>query len=366
VNERSEQTISTPAPLPAPVVDDTLRRSVSETARGLVTNTAWGPLRVVAVGLVIGVIGQLAFGNYLFDATSAIVYALFAMGTNVLFGWTGLPSFGQAAFFGIGAYTVAICGQHNLTGIGPLGLGLIAGLIAAAVIGAAVIRSGGLAFSMFTLAAAQVIYQIAENTSSLGRDSGLSPVFHDNFPLWDVSTDLGFWWLAVAICTIVLALLRRVRDSSFGATAGAVRQDPARAAALGIPVRRVRVISFAVAGAAGALAGGLYAQLNGIVTPQDDLFWTLSGNVLLMIMLGGIRTFWGPAVGAIAFTALNKVVLQNSIAPDFYTGVILLVVVVVMPGGLGGGATWLLNRSRTVGEGLRRWTNRVRSRPTRS
>jgi branched-chain amino acid transport system permease protein len=181
-----------------------------------------------------------------------------------------------------------------------------------------------------------------------------------------VSTDSGFWWLAVAICTIVLVLLRRVRDSSFGATAGAVRQDPARAAALGIPVRRVRVIAFAVAGAAGALSGGLYAQLNGIVTPQDDLFWTLSGNVLLMIMLGGIRTFWGPAVGAIAFTALNKIVLQNSIAPDFYTGVILLVVVVLMPGGLGGGATWLLSHCRTLIGRLRARRGRARSQPTTS
>jgi branched-chain amino acid transport system permease protein len=328
---------------PSPAGPAVARRAV---LRGL-GDDRWAPLRVVAVGVAAGLVGQFLLGDYVFDATTAVIYVLFAMGTNVLFGWTGLPSFGQAAFFGIGGYTVALLGQHDHSGLGPLAVGLVAGLLAAAVVGAAVIRSGGLAFSMFTLAVAQVVYQIAENTGSLGRDSGLSPVLHGDFPLWDVSTDLGFWWLAVAICTVAIALLRRLRSSSFGATAGAVRQDPARAAALGIPIRRVRVIAFVVAGGLGALAGGLFAQLNGIVTPQDDLFWTLSGNVLLMIMLGDIRSFWGPAIGAVGFTALNKIVLQHTVAPDFYTGLILLVVVVLMPNGLGGGARWLWSRFRT-------------------
>jgi branched-chain amino acid transport system permease protein len=295
--------------------------------------------------------------NYIFDATTAAIFVFFALSVNILFGWTGLPSFGQAAFFGIGAYTAALMGTRGAPLL-PMLIAGVGGLVAAIVGSAVILRSSRMGFAMFTLAYAQIFYEIAESSNRLGADSGLTGPARGSILGLSVTGDQAFWWFVALFCLLVTMLLRHAYGSSLGATMRAVRQDPVRAAALGIPVRRLRIIAFAAAGLLAGVAGCLYAQLNGIADPSDDLFWTLSGTVLLLVILGGMYSFWGPAVGAVVYVVAEKYLLAANVNQNLALGAGLLVVFLVMPRGLASVGTAFASASTALASTRAAWRRR--------
>lgn len=283
---------------------------------------------------LIGVIGLTFFkGSLLFLLTTAIIYVLFAMGVNILFGWTGISSFGQAAFFGVGAYTVGLLKDLIENPIVSI---LAASAVAAgmAVVFALVAsRITGVEFAMLTLIFGQILWLITFRVRSLRGENGIPGISRGELFGINLFSDTAFWWYVVAVVGIAMVALAVIYNSSFGTAMNAVRDDPIRAEALGIKVRAVRIAAFALAGAVAGLAGGLFAQHQGLVTPEM-LSWVLSGKVIVMCLIGGMRTFWGPVIGAVLMVFIEHYLLGATSTPDFYIGIALLIIVLTVPGGL--------------------------------
>lgn len=303
-------------------------------ARGLIKRAS---LDVPIVWAIVGVVGFFTLsGSSTFFATTVLIYSVFALSTNVLFGWTGVTSFGQAAFFGIGAYTLALLGKLDL-GIAPPLLILLGGVIAAifalffSLISS---RVTGTQFAMLTLVFGQILWLLLFRVPWLGGENGISGIPRGSLLGMSLFNDKTFWVYALVITGVLAWMLRVLHRSSLGASLTAVRDDPLRAAALGINVKFTRGLAFVIAGAFGGFAGALYSQQQGIAS-TELMSWMLSGQVLVMCLVGGLRLFWGPVIGAVLLTLLNQV-LRNSIGtPELFVGLILLAVVLVLPGGLG-------------------------------
>ena len=290
-----------------------------------------GVLIVCVVGALVG--GLLFQGSMLFLLTTAVIYALFASATNVLFGWTGVASFGQAAYFGVGAYTVGVTKDLVDNPILAILLGMVVAAIVAGAYAMLASRITGTEFAMLTLIFGQILWLLTFRIPELRGENGIPAISRGKLFEVNLFADNAFWWYVLAIVTIALLVLRRIRGSSFGAALNAVRDDPIRAEALGISVRWVRVWAFVLAGAVAGLAGGLMAQHQGLVTPEM-IFWVLSGEVIVMCLIGGMRSFWGPAIGAILLVFIKYFLLDGTSAPDLWIGLALLVIVLVVPGGL--------------------------------
>jgi len=284
--------------------------------------------------VVVALVGGMLFdGSMLFLLTTAVIYALFASATNVLFGWTGVSSFGQAAYFGVGAYTVGLTKDLISNPILAIVLGMASAAIIAGVYGILASRITGVEFAMLTLIFGQILWLLTFRIPELRGENGIPAISRGKLLGVNLFDDQAFWWYVFAIVTLAFLVLRRIRGSSFGAAMTAVRDDPIRAEALGISVRWVRVSAFALAGAFAGLAGGLMAQLQGLVIPEM-ITWGLSGEVIVMCLIGGMRSFWGPAIGAVLLVLVNYFLLDATSAPDLWVGLALLVIVLVVPGGL--------------------------------
>lgn len=287
-------------------------------------------LVIVVVGAAVSV-GAGTAGLFLW--TTALIYGLFALSTNVLFGWSRMASFGQAAFFGAGAYTVALLRHSDISS----GLVLLAGGLAATVLAALFVRLAirveGTAFALLTLVFSQVLFLATFHLQALGGENGIPSIPRGDFLGLSLGTDDSFWWYAVVVVAISVWLLRRLHLSNLGAALHAVRDDPARAVALGLPVRRLRMFAFAVAGLFAGIAGGMYSQQQGLVS-SDALSWQLSGDVIIMAVVGGTNVFFGPLLGGVIFTFVSYYLFQDTKAPELYLGVAFLLVVLFAPGGL--------------------------------
>lgn len=291
-------------------------------------------LEVAAVWVIVGLVGPGLFtGSSLFLATTALIFVLFAMSTNILLGWTGITSFGQAAFFGAGAYTVGIVAK---TGIQPV-LALIAG---AAVAGLLALlfslisnRVTGVEFAMLTLVFGEILSLLLYRLPALGGESGLPGIPRGSILGASLFSDKTFWWYAIVVTGLLAIAIRRLRGSTLGASLTAVRDNALRASALGVNVKLSRIVAFTVAGAIAGVAGALYAQLQGIASP-DIMSWTISGEVIVMCLIGGMCTYWGPAIGAVIFTVANWALSNSTSSPQLYFGLGLLLIVLVLPDGL--------------------------------
>jgi branched-chain amino acid transport system permease protein len=334
---------------------ETIRRaSGSEPVWRRARNRLPSSLQVLVPSVIVAaILGTTFNGSLLFLLTTVIVYALFAMGTNVLFGWTGISSFGQAAYFGTGAYTVGLT-KDIITD--PV-LALLAAVVVSAVLAGGyallAMRITGVEFAMLTLIFGQILWLLTFRVDALQGENGIPAIGRGEFFGINLFPDTAFWWFACGVVVIALLILRRLQNSTFGATLNAVRDDPLRAEALGISVRRVRVAAFVIAGAVAGLAGGLMAQLQGLVTPEM-LAWGLSGEVIVMCLIGGMRSFWGPVIGAFLLVLVEHFLLDATSAPDLWVGIALLVVVLVVPGGL-------LSLPKRIAEAFRRRRKGVQS-----
>ena len=271
--------------------------------------------------------------------TEVLILGLFAMSLDLLVGYTGLDSFGHAAVYGLGAYTTALLLLH--TGV-PLPLALLAGASGTALVALPIAwlctRTTGVAFAMLTLAFAQLLYAIAYKWQSVtGGSDGLAGVPRTPGPFgmaWFTSR-LGFYYMVAACVVGAYLLCRAFVRSPLGTALLAIRENERKASALGYNPRTYKIVVFVVAAFFGGLAGSLYAPFAGFTSP-DLFFWILSGQVLVMVIIGGAGTLAGPLVGAAFFYLLEHYLSAITNSWALVLGVIFIVFVLFVPEGIWG------------------------------
>jgi len=275
-------------------------------------------------------------------ATQVLIYGLFALGFNVLYGYTGLLSFGHAAYWGLGAYGTGIAlAKLKLASVwGALGAGLVLAGVGGVIIGFFCLRRRGIYFAMLSLAFAQLLYFIAFHMADVtGGDDGLRGIRLPPISLPGLSlsleSSLSFYYFALVLVTLALLALKRILDSPFGAVLQAIRENSDRAVACGYDIRKIKLLSFVFSALFCGLAGGLEA-LRLAVVPVESLYWTTSGQVVIMTLLGGAGTFFGPFVGAATFLVLEDRLSVFTESWPLFIGLIFMAFVLFLPKGIWG------------------------------
>lgn len=288
-------------------------------------------------------------------ATQIIIWGLFALGYNVCLGYTGMLSFGHAAFFGAGAYAtgLVLLRLHENIWMGLLG-GLIMGAATAFVVGYMSIKRRGIYFAMLTLAFAQLLYFIAFQWAGLtGGDNGLRNIPALPLSLFglsiDIHTPLRFYFFVLFFVVVSLLALNRILQSPFGHVLKAVRENDHRARSCGYETSDVRWLAFIISGAISGLAGGLYALYLHFVG-IESLYWTTSGQVVMMTLLGGMGSFIGPFIGAGVFLYLEDLLSTLTEHWMIFLGGIFIPCVLFFPTGIWGTIQERMARKRSLEE----------------
>jgi branched-chain amino acid transport system permease protein len=279
-------------------------------------------------------------GGYVELGSHVVILALAAMALNFLLGFTGVLSFGHAAYFGLGAYGTAMTIKYLVPST-PLAVlvGVITGTAAAAVIGPMIARLRGVYFAMCTIAFGQVFYFIAFKWSSVtGGDDGLSAWHRVPIELGFTSVDIlndnkAFYYMALTVFAVSAGVMAWLLRSPFGRTLVAIRENERRARFLGIPVDRHIWMSWVISCFFVSLAGALYALLNDFVDPRA-LRWDQSGTFVIMAVLGGMRSFWGPLIGAAIFIVLQDYLSSHTENWMSFVGLFFVIVVLFFPRGV--------------------------------
>jgi branched-chain amino acid transport system permease protein len=304
---------------------------------GRLTRRGWA---VFALGLAVLAALPLASGEYtLILLTDAFVFALFAVSLHFMMGPGGLVSFGHAAYFGLGAYGAAVLLLHwHAPMEAALALGPLLALAGALLSGWFCVRLSGVYLAMLTLAFAQIAWSIALQWDRVsGGSNGLIGVW----PAEWLASKTAYYYLALIVCAVAIALLWRALDSPLGYTLRAARDSPLRADAIGIDVRRTQWIAFTIAGAFAGIGGAVYAFSKGSISPEV-LSVPRSVEALVMVLLGGVQTLTGPAWGAALFTGLDDALSRDFSYWRAAIGAVILVLVLAVPGGVAGYARrWL-------------------------
>ncbi len=282
-------------------------------------------------------------------ATRAVLLALAAVGLNIALGIGGLVSLGHAVFFGLGGYAMGILAFHaqNFT---PLELGpvtidgtksmpviwltaIVVSALAALVIGLLSLRTTGVYFIMITLAFGQMFFFFSISWSAYGGEDGLSVYVRNDFPGLNTLVPIQFFGLCFAALCLALIVHWRFRASPFGLALNAARQAPARVETVGLDPMRLKLLAFVVSGAITGLAGALFADLNRFVSPTM-FSWQLSGELIVLIIIGGVGRLMGPVIGAALFVTLEHFFGEITEFWHVWLGVILLLIVLFARGGL--------------------------------
>lgn len=266
--------------------------------------------RTLFICLALGVGLVPLLGPYISGlVVEVLVFAIFAMSLNLLIGYTGLLSLGHAAFFGVGAYSVVLLGVHlGLNGWIALVLAVIISALAATIIGFFCVRVGGITFLMLTMAFSQLLYAISIRWRDVtGGTDGIGNFARPS--VFGISLDdrTALYYIIAFAFLITVFGLHRLVHSPLGSILIGIRENEGRMRAIGYPVQRFKLLCFAIAGAVAGLAGGLYAFFAAFVS-SDTLHWSLSGDGIIMVILGGAGTVFGPAVGATLFLLLKNLV----------------------------------------------------------
>jgi branched-chain amino acid transport system permease protein len=274
-------------------------------------------------------------------AVQILIYGLYALGFNLLFGYLGLLSFGHSALLGTGAYLCGIAFVHfGAPWYLALLVGVIAGIVVAAIIGALAIRTRGIYFAMVTLALSQCVYYVFyQAVDWTGGENGLRGIDVGTINLFGITLDfidpLTRYYVVAAFVIAAMVLLSRILGSPFGAVIEAVRENEARARASGYDVTRTRLVTFILSGGFCGLAGALLA-LHLSIVPIETLNIETSGLVVMMCLLGGMGTFFGPFVGAAVFLGLENIVSLWTVHWQLIVGAIFMACVLFFPKGIWG------------------------------
>jgi len=274
-------------------------------------------------------------------AINILIFGLFAVGFNLLFGYTGLLSFGHAAFLGVGSYLTGIAMVHfNM----PWGLAVLLGVASAALVGVVMgflaIRTRGIYFSMVTLALAQIVYYAFYKAERwTGGENGLRGIQVPQMEVFGLTLDFlnpnTKYYVILAFVAVALWFVSRLLNSPFGAVIEAVRENEKRAAACGYDVARTKLLVFVISAAICGLAGALRA-LHLSVVPIESLHYLLSGQAVMMCLLGGMGTFFGPFIGAGVFLTLEDVVTTLTKHWMAIVGAVFMFFVLFFPAGIWG------------------------------
>ena len=273
--------------------------------------------------------------------TEIAIIGLFATAFNLLMGFGGMVSFGHAAYFALGAYTAALLVKR--AGV-PLLVALPAAPVAAAagalLFGFFIVRLSHTYFAMLSLAFAQIVFTVIFKWKALtGGDDGLLDVW----PPALLKSPAAYYYFTLVIVGVCVFALHAIVDSPFGYALKAVRENPRRARYIGIDVRRHQLVAFVISGAFSGVAGGLFAFYNGSVFP-DFAYFTKSFEPLVVALLGGVQSFFGPLTGALGFKILEWLISRQwPVYWPLFLGGIVVIVIVALPGGfvgLVGGRQW--------------------------
>ena len=303
----------------------------------------------VAVLVAVALIAfPLFVANYPRALVSEIyIFAIFAMSLDLLLGYTGLSSLGHAAFFGLGSYFVIVLGvMFGLNAWIGVALGVVAAGLAGAVIGYFCVRISGIPFLMLTLAFSQLIYSIALKWRDVtGGSDGIGIPEKPSFFGLDLANSLTMYYVALVLFAVCYALLRQLTNSPLGLVFVGIRENEERMRAIGYATRAYKLLSFTIGSAFAGFAGGLYAIFNGFISP-DAIYWSSSGDVLIMAMLGGTGTLIGPAIGAGVFLLMKNLISSYTAHWPLIIGLIFVACVLYFPSGIWGALRKLRLRGR--------------------
>ncbi len=281
-----------------------------------------------------------AIGGYTSLAGRILVFGLAAMGLNFLLGFTGVMSFGHAAYFGLGAYGCGLTLKYlaNSTPLAIL-IGTLVGTLGGSLFGALIVRRKGVYFAMLTIAFGQICYYVAYTWNNLtGGYDGLrgfqrQPIDFGAFVI-DIQNNVNvFYYFILAVFAVCVGLMALLLRSPFGRTLIAIRENERRARFLGIPVERHVWLSFTISTFFTSIAGALYALVNNFADPTT-MFYIISGDLVIMAVMGGMRSFWGPLIGAAIFVVLQDYISSATVNWMSFVGLIFVVVVLFFPRGV--------------------------------
>jgi branched-chain amino acid transport system permease protein len=306
--------------------------------------SAWFNARNVVVALTVAALLLLPLYSHLSGNifvltlfTRIVIFALAAASLNLIMGYGGMMSFGHAAYLGIGGYAVGILAFEGIgSGFIQWPVALAASALFALVIGALSLRTRGVYFIMITLAFAQMAYYVASGLARYGADDGLTIYKRSDFGgLINLSNRVQFYYLCLGCLFGGIYLIWRIVNSRFGLVIQGLRSNEARMQAIGFPVTRYKLACFVISGTMCGLAGALLANNTDFVSPAV-MFWTRSGDLMVMVILGGMGSLFGPVIGAIVYLVLEEFLSQLTEYWALIMGPLLLLIVLFGRGGIMG------------------------------
>ena len=307
-------------------------------------------MTLLAGFLVLGlvpVVAALANQPFYLDVFRRImIFAIAAVSLDLILGYGGMVSFGHAAYLGIGAYAVAIPAFYGIdSGLLQWALAMALSGTVALVIGAVSLRTSGVSFIMITLAFTQMLYYLGISITAWGADDGMRLTRRSQFgPVVDLANPYVFYYVVLGLLVALLWLGHRVIHARFGTVIRAARSNEARMQAIGFTTFRYKLAAFAISGAVCGLAGALLTNQTEYLTPSF-MHWTRSGDIMVMVILGGMGTLFGPVLGAVAFLLLEDLLSAWTVHWQVVLGPLLVLVVLyarrglysLLPGGARGG-----------------------------
>ena len=273
--------------------------------------------------------------------TRVLILAIGAVSLNLIMGYGGMVSFGHAAYLGIGGYAVGILAKEGIgSGFVQWPVAVAVSALYALVVGALSLRTRGVYFIMITLAFAQMIYYVAIGLERYGGDDGLTIYQRSGFGnLVDLNNKTVFYYLCFVLLLASIYLVSRLINSRFGLVIRGTRSNERRMRAIGFPTFRYKLICFVIAGALCGLAGALLANHTSFISPAL-MHWTRSGDLIVMVVLGGLGSLFGPLIGTVAFLLLEEALSRVTEYPDLILGPVLLLVAIYLHGGIEGLLQW--------------------------
>jgi branched-chain amino acid transport system permease protein len=267
--------------------------------------------------------------------TRVIILAIAALSLNLIMGFGGMVSFGHAAYLGIGGYAVGILAKEGIaSGFVQWPVAIAAAALYALVVGALSLRTRGVYFIMITLAFAQMIYYVAIGLDRYGGDDGLTIYRRSQFgAVVDLTNRTVFYYVCLALLLVSIYLVWRIVNSRFGMVIQGARSNERRMRAIGFPTFRYRLVCFVMAGAMCGLAGALLANHTDFISPAL-MHWTRSGDLIVMVVLGGMQAMFGPLIGTLTFLVLEEELSRVTVYSNLILGPFLLVVAISMHGGI--------------------------------
>jgi branched-chain amino acid transport system permease protein len=306
--------------------------------------SAWLNLRnafVVALVVMLALVPVYAalIGNYFLMSlfTRIVILAMAAVSLNLIMGFGGMVSFGHAAYLGIGGYAIGILAKEGInSGFLQWPLALAMSALFALAVGALSLRTRGVYFIMITLAFAQMVYYVAIGLDRYGGDDGMTIYKRSQFgDLINLSNKTAFYYLCLVLLLVAVYIVWRIVNSRFGLVIQGARSNDRRMRAIGFPTYRYKLVCFVIAGTMCGLAGALLANHTDFISPAV-MHWTRSGDLIVMAVLGGMGTVFGPVIGAVALLVLEEVLSGVTEYWQIIMGPIFLLVVLFARGGIDG------------------------------